>query len=369
MAVLRAEWVAYWRRLFRGGNAAKNNLFFMAVVALLAAAKYISFLEHASGWPVVYLLTVVFLAIAASLRNDGPLTAQALLRFPLTAIERIAVSIFSALVPPWSWIVMLFAAGIFKPLAKNGVMGIGAGVVVIIGGIGASQIPLPRFQLRPRSRKMTPLRKEIRYILSLPEQIFIGLITLAFCAYLIGGDNLQTDAFWAVMGIMSVLGGSAPLSAFSLDGAGGIDRFGVSPVSGQRIIRTKNLAFLAVIAAQRAPILVLAVWRMGTGAAFYGMLEAAALALLTLAWGNIVSVRHPSPPGAEPMILDGFVGFAASALPAAAAIIIVRGKSGVASLEMAGITAGCTLLWLWSLTYSGHYFTRNFDRIRALIAG
>jgi hypothetical protein len=364
-----AEWIAYWRRLFRSGSGAKNNLFILGVIALLGAARYIPFLEHASGAQVQILLVAVFLAIAATLRNDGPVGADTLQRFPLTTSERFLMRVFSAIVPPWSWIVLLFSFGIFRPLSKLGVLGITAGIVLILAAVVASQIaiPLPRF--RPRSRTMTLLRKEIRYILGLPEHALILLITLAFCIYLIGGEGLQADALRAVFGILSVLSVSFPMSAFGFEGASGLDRYALFPITGAHIVRTKNLAFAATVAAQRAPIFALALWRFGPYETLWGVVETASLALLVLAWGNIVSVRHAAPPDSEPTVIDGLLGTAAALVPAAAAIGILRGNAARVPAPMCGMLALCAALYYASQRFAGPYFSRHFDRIRAQLNG
>ena len=161
----------------------------MGMIALLVSGRYIQFLKQAAGTQLQILSVAIFFVLAVSLRNDGPLTAEALQRFPLTNTERTIVSVFSAMVPPWSWIVTIFSLGIFWPLSKLGVVPLLGGIALIAGGIAASQIhvPIPRFQ--PRSRTMTLLRKEVRYVLSLSEHALILLITLAFCIYLIGGEG------------------------------------------------------------------------------------------------------------------------------------------------------------------------------------
>ncbi len=367
-AILAAEWRAYFRRLFRGGPGAKNNLFIMGIMALLVAGRYIQFLREAVGAQIQVLFVAVFFVIAASLRNDGPLTADALQRFPLTPFERTAIRVFSALVPPWSWLVLLFSCGIFWPLSKQGPVQVLGGVALLVAAITASQIPVSLPSLRPRSRKMTLFRKEIRYVLGLPEHALVLLISLAFCIYLIGGEGLQADALRAVFGILSVLSVSFPMNAFGLDGGQGLDRYGLSPLSGLRIMGTKNAAFGLVTAVQRAPVLLLALWRFGPAEALWGVLETASLTLLVLAWGNIVSVRHPSPPDVEPTVLDGLIGAAAALLPAAAAIGILRTGESV-GWRMAAMTAVCGLLYYGSLRFAGPYFTRQFDRMRGLLVG
>ncbi len=368
-AILAAEWRAYFRRLFRSGSGAKNNLFVMGVIALLVSGRYIQFLQSASGVQLQLLFLAVFLVIASSLRNDGPLTSAGLQRFPLTAKERTAIRIFSAIVPPWSWIVLIFSMGIFWPLSKLGALPMAGGAALLIASIAASQIPIPIPRMQPRSRTMTLYRKEVRYVLALPEHALIILITIAFCIYLIGGEGLQADALRAVLGILSILGVSFPMSAFGLDGGSGLDRYALSPVTGASIVRTKNLAFLSVAAAQRAPILLLALWRFGPLESLWALCEAASLALLVLAWGNFVSVRHPSPPQSEPSVMDGFIGAAAALLPAAGAIVILRGAPSLIAPKMLGMLALTAALYYLSLLFAGPYFTRHFDRIRELLVG
>jgi hypothetical protein len=215
---------------------------------------------------------------------------------------------------------------------------------------------------------MTLFRKEVRYVLGLPEHALVLLITLAFCIYLIGGEGLQADALRAVFGILSMIGATSAMNAFGLDGGAGMDRYALSPLTGAQIIRTKNAAFMAVLGAQRAPIIALAIWRFGPREALAAVAETASLAFLLLAWGNVVSVRNPTGPDTEPSILNGLIGTAAALLPAAGAIGILRGGQDVA-LKMAAMLGACALLYVGSLRFSGPHFSKNFDRMRALLVG
>ncbi len=282
----------------------------LAVIALLAAGRYIKFLRQAEGPQLQILFVAIFFIIASSLRNDGPLTPPRCKDSPLTPMERTSIRVFSALVPPYSWLVMIFSCGVFWPLSKLGPLPVLGGVALIMGGITASQIPIPLPRLQMRSRTMTLFRKEIRYILNLPEHALILLITLAFCIYLIGGEGLQTDALRAVFGILSVLSVSFPMNAFGLDGGAGLDRYALSPVTGSHIIGTKNLAFFSLVAIQRLPILAPgALWRFGADEALWALVEAASLTLLVLAWGNIVSVRQLTGPDMNHPITGWFAGY------------------------------------------------------------
>jgi hypothetical protein len=179
---------------------------------------------------------------------------------------------------------------------------------------------------------------------------------------------LQADALRAVFGILSVMSVSFPMNTFGLDGGPGLDRYALSPLSGSSIIRTKNAAFAIVVAAQRLPILALALWRFGPAETLWVLIETASLALLVLTWGNIISVRHPSGPDQEPTVIDGLIGGAAALLPCAAAIVILRSGEMVA-LRMAGMLVICAALYYGSLRFAGPYFTRNFDHVRALLVG
>ncbi len=78
--IIRAQWIAYWRRLFRSGSGAKNNLVVLGIIAVFGAARYIPFLKTAKGTQLYLLMAAVFFAIAFSLRNDGPISADALKR-------------------------------------------------------------------------------------------------------------------------------------------------------------------------------------------------------------------------------------------------------------------------------------------------
>jgi hypothetical protein len=230
--------------------------------------------------------------------------------------------------------------------------------------LAASQIPGVVVRRKPKSRPMNLFRKEIRAIARLPEHILIVLITAAFCLYLINGEALQVDAFRAVLGILSVLSLTAPMNLFGLDHPSGLDRYALMPVTGSHIIWTKNLAFFAIVAIERAPIFALAAWRLGLGESLYGVIDAVSMVLATAAWGNVVSVRHPSPPDSEPLILDQLLSFAAAVLPAAATIAILRASGPTAPISMLAMLAVSAGLYTVSLRFAGPYFTRNFEEIR-----
>ena len=72
-----------------------------------------------------------------------------------------------------------------------------------------------------------------------------------------------------------------------------MDRLKLMPVTGATILLSKNLAFMMIVGIQLAPLILLGSWRLGPFVGAIGMLVAASMTAMYLAWGNWMSVNYP----------------------------------------------------------------------------
>ena len=81
----------------------------------------------------------------------------------------------------------------------------------------------------------------------------------------------------------------------------------------------------------------------------------------------MTSVRHPSAgdnADGSLTLLDQLVALAASGLPGALTIGILRGPAASAPPAMFGMLAVCVILYQTSLRWAANYYSRSFDVIR-----
>ena len=123
--ILHLQWTAYWRRMFRNGQAGKNNLVVLGLFTLMAAARYYTVLKGIVGdarksqWGSLDLLAAGVLAVClAPLWNEGQknIGPRDLSRFPLRASARWVSRVWGRLIAPISWIAALFCLTLFAPL-------------------------------------------------------------------------------------------------------------------------------------------------------------------------------------------------------------------------------------------------------------
>lgn len=132
--LIRSQWTAYWRRIARMGTAGKSNLVVLAIAALIGFDQYAKLLRKITPAELELLLAAVLVLCVAPMWNsvDLAITPRGLARFPLTLRERFAVQLFSRFVPPFSWILAAFCAGVLWPLH-----GAPAGFVFLWGATAA----------------------------------------------------------------------------------------------------------------------------------------------------------------------------------------------------------------------------------------
>lgn len=125
--LLRWQWLAYWRKILRGGTAAKTNLLVLGLMAAAGFARYLTFLHDVAKQTSAgnsSLLELLLAAILLLLLQPGwdarrlALGTRELARFPLSKRSRFGMRVLSRFVSPVSWAFVLFvAAGIWPVLS------------------------------------------------------------------------------------------------------------------------------------------------------------------------------------------------------------------------------------------------------------
>lgn len=124
--VLRAQWLAYWRRLLRTGPASKGNVGVLLFLGAIAVFRYLRYLptlhvELGLGRAAAYeeLLSAMFLVwllpvLAESRRS---LSGRGLIHFPLSVTEQFLVRLGSVFISPVSWALVLCSLALCYPLS------------------------------------------------------------------------------------------------------------------------------------------------------------------------------------------------------------------------------------------------------------
>ena len=456
--LLRWQWRAYWRRILRGGTAARSNLVVVGLISVAGLARYITFLRDVASrtakgkTDLLELLMAGLLLVCIQPGWDAAnfaLGSRDMIRFPLQPATRLSFRILSRFVAPVSWLLtaaclaglwpvwqlphplpatltllllmsaafdfgialvdfagtargakimrifwmalVLAAAGAWfagvrtlPPLPSRLVVLAGAGNRFIVGiglvcaalGFLAAVRALPwmlghapkedRSGHHRSATRITLLSRELRLHSRFTEVRTAWAICAALCLYLATADRPEPDALRVMLGVLAFLTLAAAMNNFGADGVQGLDRFLLWPVGSARILGSKNAAFALTIAGPAVPLALLALWRFGWREGASDLLEAIAIVLAVLAWGNIASVRHPE--SAENAsggnIVDQIVAMVVIALPTASAIGVLRATGNWAPAYLLAIAAGAAALYLVSLSWSSRYIARNHERMR-----
>jgi hypothetical protein len=221
---------------------------------------------------------------------------------PLVAIGTLAATVVAAAgVAMWA----------VRRLVRQPVVGLGGASRsarrrrAILGVRGAAARALDRFVAAAlganvaHARSPSPalgvaIQKEIRY-LSRSMDTLIGLgVGAGTAAYVLLRPGAHDTTLLFAAAIVVLVEMAIPLNAFGLDGRA-VDRYRLLPLSGTEVILSKNVAAACVAAVQLAPLFVAGVVRFGASITASIALWTAANYLLTMTWGNLISVRAPAP--------------------------------------------------------------------------
>ena len=295
----------------------------------------------------LFLATQVLLlclVVYVSRSRETLLTMRGHLVIPLNLVARVVVGAASS----WS-IILLFvtAAGLGYAAFWSFRAGLEADVSSTARGSSS---------MRFFPGKTGPLsQKDIRYFRKLLDS-YIGLFASAIgCLYLLIGDAPSNEVFWIFIIVVFFPNSSVAFNSFGFDYGPALDRYRLFPLGGSELLRSKNVAFVTLVALELTPMFLLALWKLGTVAVAFGIVEVALLGLAYMTCGNIFSVNdrfrmefYRFSSGGSP--IDGLVGVVLSTLPAGIAIRFFGTPLWWVTLLMLVL---CFLLYSISLRWSG----------------
>jgi hypothetical protein len=212
--------------------------------------------------------------------------------------------------------------------------------------------------------------KEQRYF---RKMVFpwLGFVFALACSLALLYNAIPPIIFQTAILLMFVTDFDLTTNFLGLDRASELNRYLIFPLRGKEIVLSKNLGIVVIVGAQLAPMLLLAVWRLGWLEAGFGLIEATALTISHLAWGKLRSVNNPvkmrfyglSSGGGGENPLYALAGFVFGSLPGAAIIYLTQSNSGSLVIKIAFILLLTAAIYLGSMHYAGGKFERSWQAI------
>lgn len=123
-AIVRWQWIAYWRRFKHGGQLNAGNQGLLFLVACVLLFKYAQFLRvalvelsRAQTPAFENLLLGIFVALLYPVGGNPLLIpSQRFLHLPLTIRELLGIRVLSLLIPIYSWMIVAATLALFVPL-------------------------------------------------------------------------------------------------------------------------------------------------------------------------------------------------------------------------------------------------------------
>lgn len=211
------------------------------------------------------------------------------------------------------------------------------------------------------------IRKEQNYLRKLPVVWASLFFSLAYSQFFWLGAP-HPGAHQAIMLILLSMNMGLPANSFGLDAPSEINRYLLFPLRGRDILLGKNLGFMVIAAAQLSVALPFTFWRLGWREASFGLIQAAALSLAYMAWGNLVSVTAPFKMRFYQAAFGGslivaVIGWTLCSLPGAVIIYLTRFNQELLAAKLISVLALTTLAYLGSLRFAGRKFERDWQKI------
>jgi hypothetical protein len=166
-----------------------------------------------------------------------------------------------------------------------------------------------------------------------------------------------------------VLNAAPAFNSFGLDNRAGMDRLKLMPLTGATILFSKNLAFMMIVGVQMVPLILLASWRLGPLVGGIGVIVAASMTAMYMAWGNWMSVNYPVKmqffqfSSSHGQVLEVLTGIMLGSFPGMVAIYLMH-TSGTRAAWKIGLLLLCSGFIYWvSVRHVGARFTQKMDRI------
>jgi hypothetical protein len=209
--------------------------------------------------------------------------------------------------------------------------------------------------------------KEQRYFLKTYFP-WLGLLFALACSLALLKNAIPPIVFQSAILLVLVTDFDLTTNFFGLDRAWELNRYLIFPLKGKEIAFSKNLGIVVIVAAQLAPMLSLACWRFGWMQAGLGLIEATALLLAHLAWGNLRSVNNPYKMdflqfSTKENVVYALAGLTFSSLPGVAIIYLVRLNSNHLVIKISSILLLAAVVYLGSMRYAGRKIERSWQTI------
>jgi hypothetical protein len=173
--------------------------------------------------------------------------------------------------------------------------------------------------------------------------------------------------------IVCALNVNVTLNCLGLDRPAALTRYLILPIRGKDLVLAKNIAVMAVVAAQMVLLLAIGAWQSGVVHLGAEIVVVAELILAHLAWGNIVSVFEPRrmephkfASAGDP--LTALISVLIGSMPGLAVIVLLRIGSQIAAPAIAVIVLLTMAAYYGSLRYAGENFERRVEIIRHRLA-
>jgi hypothetical protein len=209
--------------------------------------------------------------------------------------------------------------------------------------------------------------KEQKYFRKLPSPWIGLLLTLAYSQIFWLGAPYPATYHLIILSVFLMNTGLSS-NSFGLDEPLEINRYMLFPLTGRDILLGKNLGFALIVAVQLSVMLPFALWRLGWREVFFGLIEAAALVLAYLTWGNLVSVIAPFKMRFYRMesggsLITAIIGLTLCSFPGAVIILLTRLGSEWLAAKISVVLALMALAYIRSLHIAGKRFERDWQKI------
>jgi hypothetical protein len=197
---------------------------------------------------------------------------------------------------------------------------------------------------------------------------WLGLLFALACSLALFKNAIPPIVFQTAILAVFVIDFDLMTNFFGLDRAWELNRYLIFPLKGREIVFSKNLGIVVIVAAQLAPMLPLACWRFGWVEAGLGLLEATALLLAYLAWGNLRSVNNPYKMdflqfSSKENLVYALAGLTLGSLPGVAIIYLVQFNSKYLIIKISFIILLAAAVYYGSMCSAGRKIERSWQTI------
>jgi len=200
---------------------------------------------------------------------------------------------------------------------------------------------------------------------------YLGVLAAAVgCLYLVTAE-VASPGFLLIflMGVL-VLNLATAFNSFGLDNRASMDRLKLMPLTGTDVLFSKNLAFMMIVGFQIGPLILLGSWRLGPLVGGVGIIAAASMTAMYLAWGNWMSVNYPVKmqfyqfSSSHGQVIEVLTGIIFGSFPGMIAIYLLHTSGIKTAAWKIGLLLLCSgVIYLVSVRYLGGRFAQRVDRI------